>query len=84
MRLRPYCHPFKQKSEIEKIVQVFGRCDSTCSSPFLVVKKQEGTQRMSVDYNASNDATINDNFPITAIDELLDELHGLPGFLSLT
>lgn len=82
MYVRPYCYPYFQKTEIEKIVRellksrVMSPSQSPFSSPVLLVRKADGSWRMYMEYQALNNETIEDKFPIPIIDELLDELRG--------
>jgi hypothetical protein len=90
MNVRPYRYPHYQKNEIEKIIVellntgVIWTSTSPYSSPVLLVKKQDGSWWLCVDYRALNKITIKDKFPIPLIDELLDDYKEPSIFLSLT
>lgn len=78
--IRPYCYPYSQKVKIEKLVNwmflasiIQPRCNPYSSSVMLV-KEKDGSWRFCVDYRALNNLTIPDKFPISTIEELLDEL----------
>ena len=78
----PYYHPRGCKEEIEKTIKelldmgFIRPSSSPFASSVVLVKKEDGTMRMRIDYKALNKKTIKNRYPIPCIDELIDELHG--------
>jgi len=87
--VHPYCHPFSQKDEIEKIVQKLLAEGVICPSTFpysshvVMVLKKEVTWHMCLYFCTLNKITIKDKFPIPVIDDVLDELSGDQYFTKL-
>lgn len=79
---RPYRYTVYQKNEIEKMVQelmdagTIQTNSSSYASPVVLVKKNDESWRLCVDYRGLNGMTVKDRFPIPLIEDLLDELGG--------
>jgi hypothetical protein len=77
-----YRNPRRFKDKIEKAIKELLAMGHTIPSnnPFgsfvVLVLKKDGTMRMCIDYRALNKKTIKNRYPISHIDELMDELHG--------
>ncbi|KAG7619515.1 Aspartic peptidase domain superfamily [Arabidopsis suecica] len=79
---RPYRYSIHQKNEIDKLVEdlltngTVQASSSPYASPVVLVKKKDGTWRLCVDYRELNGMTVKDSFPISLIEDLMDELGG--------
>jgi hypothetical protein len=49
---------------------------SLWGAPAIFVLKNDGTQRLCVDYHALNEVTIKNKYPLPRIDDLFNQLHG--------
>ena len=56
---------------------------SPWSSPVVLLKKQDGSLRMCVDYRPLNKKTINEPWPLPRIDDIFDRMYGSYYFTSL-
>jgi hypothetical protein len=56
---------------------------SPFTSPILLVKKKDGSWRFCVDYRKFNTITVKNKFPMSIIDELLDEISGAQYFTTI-
>jgi hypothetical protein len=85
----PYNHPKIFKDEIGKAVKEFlamgyiRPSTSLFASLVVLVLKEDDTLWMCIDYWALNKKTIKNRYPISRIDELMDELHGAVFFTKI-
>jgi hypothetical protein len=49
---------------------------SPWAAPVLFVEKKDGTRRMCIDYQALNEVTIKNKYPLPRIEDLFDQLRG--------
>ena len=67
------------KEEIQKLLEkgfIYPISDSEWVSPLVIVPKKNGKWRVCVDYREMNKATQKDHFPLSFIDQVLDNLSG--------
>ena len=49
---------------------------SPCGAPMLLVKKKDGSMRLCIDYRQLKKVTIKNSYPLSRIDDLMDQLVG--------
>lgn len=80
--ITPYRSLKIYKDEIKKIIKELLDMGfiQPSSSPFaslvVLVKKKDGTMQICIEYHMLNKNTIKNIYPITRVDDLIDELHG--------
>lgn len=86
---RPYKLSHQEKLKVREIIKdlldkgVIRESQSQYSSPIILVKKKDGSDRMCVDYRALNRLTIKDRYPMPLIDDHIDRLGKFKFFTSL-
>ena len=86
---RAYQIPYAKREIVEEQVNkmlkmgVISPSESQFSSPIVLVKKHDGSQRFCVDFRNLNASTVKDNFPMPRIQERLDSLSGCKFFTVL-
>ena len=89
VNIRPYRFSPELKTEIERQIAemlqsgVIKPNTSPFASPIIMVRKNDGTWRLCVDYRHLNLLTLKSKYPMPVIDELLDELSGASWFTKL-
>lgn len=77
---RPYKLSLTEKLKVRDIIDdllskgIIRESESEYSSPIILVKKKDGSDRMCVDYRALNRITVKDRYPLPLIDDHIDRL----------
>ncbi|KAL0811097.1 hypothetical protein ABMA28_010365 [Loxostege sticticalis] len=86
---RPYKMSYQEKIRVREIIKdlldkgIIRESESEFSSPILLVKKKDGSDRMCVDFRALNANTVKDRYPLPLIDDHIDRLGKAKFFTSL-
>ena len=76
VRCKPYVFPYTVRKSFQEDIQrmidmnVIRRSESPYSSPVVVVRKRDGTNRISIDYRRLNHITLLDSEPMTSMPAL--------------
>lgn len=85
----PYKLSYQEKLKVREIIRdlldkgIIRESESSYSSPIILVKKKDGSDRMCVDFRALNRVTIKDRYPMPLIDDCIDRLGSCRFFSSL-
>jgi hypothetical protein len=81
--------PYHYQQEFKRIITemilsgMIRESESPWCSPIHLVKKKDGSLRITVDYRKLNDVTIKDSYPIPRIDDMLNKLAAAKIFTTL-
>jgi hypothetical protein len=79
---RPYRMSVEELKELKKQLTQFQEAgyirpsSSPWGAPVLFVQKNDGSQRMCVDYRSLNDVTVKNKYPLPRIEDLFDQMRG--------
>ncbi len=82
IRLKPYPLPLSMREVVMKEVQdmldmdIIEHTNSPYSSPIVLVKKSDGSNRFCIDFRRINNITVFDNEPMPNTEEIYPKLHG--------
>lgn len=86
---RPYRIPFAKQQSLNAMIdellelKIIRRSTSPFASPIVIVKKQNGEDRLCVDYRQLNAVTVKQPYPMPVVEEQLASLAGNAIFTSL-
>ena len=87
--MKPYRYPKRIRGEIEEAIKelldlgLIRPSSIPYASSVVMVKKNDGTLRMHIDFRALKNKEVKNRYPIPRIDELMDELHGAKFFSNI-
>jgi hypothetical protein len=89
IKSNPYKIPYAMQDEVKKMIDemlangIISKSKSPWSSPIVIVKKRDGSNRFCIDYRKLNLLTTKDNYPVPLIEETLNSLKDSNFFTSL-
>ena len=87
--VKPYQLMPGQMEEAKKQIEELEQCrmislsKSCIAAPLFFVPKKDGTQRMCIDYQALNNITVKDAYPLPNMEALLESARGATVFSKL-
>ncbi|GBM07782.1 Transposon Ty3-G Gag-Pol polyprotein [Araneus ventricosus] len=87
--MQPYKTNAPERAAIKEIVRewrengIVSDTRSPYASPVLLIKKKTGENRLVIDYRRLNSQTIKDKFPLSKIDDILEQFHDCSFFTTL-
>jgi len=76
----PYRIPYAQrqviKENVDKMIRqkIIRPSNSSWSSPVVLAKKKDNTERFCIDYRKLNNLTLKDNYPLPRVDDIFDNI----------